>query len=102
MPESSNPVDNFLNAYFTVRNNKAEQQQRQQAQQLAQNKFMAEQANHAADMSQRTDQFKQEMAQRDKQYAFQNALAGNKEQQDFRDKGGQLPPTPDPNKTQTT
>jgi len=111
-PDTQNPVASFLSNYFATKNAFQDSKLGLTKLGLEQQKFQAEQANHAADMKQRADQFTQEMNLRQSEQtntqAYQKAMLDAQAQQRidasqerFRQAGGELINTPDPNKTQT-
>jgi len=105
MAENEQAVDQFLKSIMMLRYGSAEGKLGQQRLQMAQQRLNAEQANHAADMQQRANQFGQELALRkqeaDAAEKFRQATLeqGNLARQDasqerFRAAGGQLFATP--------
>lgn len=85
MADFPDPVQNFLKSFFLARYGGAEAKLGQQKLALEQQKFNAEQANHQADMKQRSDQFGQEMD-------FRKAtMKGQQDQMDYtRNRDNQL------------
>lgn len=102
MPDYPN---DFLSSYFFGLKNAQELKQKATENQLANQKFSAEQAYRAQEIKQKADEFQQSMTQRQQEHAdavkAQQALFGEQHaarvdasQARFEDKGGMMIPTP--------